>query len=115
MDPFCPDDDDERDPARRAILARRARFVAVAIGAAGLAGCGERPGAQTCLKVYVAPPDGGPEAPASTETAGAAPTDAPTTPPAPCLEVVEPPPQVCLEVVEPPPQVCLDVVEPGQR
>ncbi len=90
MSPPPPDrnDDDEQqaapppakvNDARRMILERRARFVAAALSAAGLASCGRGTGASVCLSFA---PDDDPTAP----TAGPLPTPClsmliPTTPP----------------------------------
>ncbi|MBK8999765.1 MAG: hypothetical protein IPM35_28950 [Myxococcales bacterium] len=81
------------DDARKAILARRARFVAAALAGASLgAACAKDRGPDPVM--CLSPPiehsdDGGP-------------------PPMPCLE--PPPPQVCLD--PPPPEVCLSPPPP---
>ncbi len=142
-----PDDDDERDtvapdPDRAAILARRQRFIALALtglattacdkpnedpqtpkdGKAVQQGHGDDAEPHPCLKVAAPPePDGG-----STGDSGK---------PMPCLEVAPPPddppppphgddapPQPCLNVVPPPepedepkPQPCLRVRPPQPK
>ncbi len=66
------------DELKRRILSRRARFVAAAIAASTIAGCGTtKP--QVCLEPVV--PD------ASGDAAGDAPADAPEDGPQACLKV----------------------------
>jgi hypothetical protein len=82
------------DEAKRAILARRARFVAAAMVGAGIVGCEKEQPPMVCLSVVAVPP--------------------PETAPAPCLSVAPPaPPAPQLDAgvdptdAGPPPMVCL--------
>jgi hypothetical protein len=113
---MTPPSDDDSD--RAAILARRQRFIAIALS--GLASGAACTAPQPCLNVAQpndsnATPD--PTTPADTAT--------PETPPQPCLKVAPPedppppetPPQPCLEVVPPKddpaaPRPCLNVAPP---
>jgi len=126
------DDADEPsdDPDRAAILARRRRFIALALsGLAGTAACDRdgRPTSQPqpCLKTAAPTDTPGPTdatptdtTPTNTTPTDTTPTDTtPEPPPQPCLEVATPqpclevaPPQACLKVA--PPQACLDVAPP---
>ena len=92
------------DDAKKAILARRARFVTAAIASVGIA-CDSNPTVclsppQPCLSQWVEPlpVDGGASADATV----------PEPPPQPCLSPVAVPP----EDAEAPPQPCLSVVPP---
>jgi hypothetical protein len=128
------------DPDRAAILARRQRFIAIALTGLATAGCDKpAPKPEACLKVGVSEPkepkatddgkadddDGarasgssGGDAPGGTggSSSGGEPPVAPTTSsPTPCLEVAPPmpclsPPRPCLKVA--PPKPCLDVAPP---
>jgi hypothetical protein len=131
--PPDPPDDDAQDPDRAAILARRKRFIAIALsGLATGAGCAQP---QPCLDV-ASPREGEPrtDPPAATpsepktDPATATPTAPATTPPPtepapePCLKVAPPPqpepkPMPCLNVARPPPepvkpQPCLKIAAP---
>ncbi len=80
----------ERDEAaKKAILARRAKFVAAAVASIGIA-CGKESAPQPCLSIEpVAPADAGAEA---------------ASVPAPCLTVAPqspPVPTACLSVAQP--------------
>ena len=102
------DEEPAADPDRAAILARRQRFIALALsGLAGTAAC-DKPKPQPCLSPPQTVDDGKGD---------------PTAEPQPCLNVtpVEPKPQPCLEVAPPedtqgddgpPPQPCLKVAAP---
>lgn len=122
--------DGHDDAGKRAILARRARFVALALASAGL-GAHEASCARVCLSAVPSNPneagpapeidagDAGDAAQAADATqAAAAPeagadartTDAATPVPMPCLSPMPPPPREA----GPPPMVCLSV-RPPQR
>ncbi len=118
------------DDAKKAILARRARFVAAALAGIGIA-CGKDPAPppqpclsqpynppdasappEPCLSVEPTPVDAGPQDTGAPETSTSSSTttqndakDAATPPP--------PPPHPCLSV-KPPPTVCLKVAPPKQ-
>ncbi len=109
------------DPDRAAILARRNRFIAVALSGltTALSGCDDKDstGPEPCLKK--APPSTGtPEPCLSTDPGDEAYDDAGEdegAPPEPCLNVA--PPEPCLEVAPPPdpdpkPEACLKVAPP---
>jgi hypothetical protein len=97
-----------KDGARRAILARRAKFVAVALTGAGISVGACDPQPHVCLKVAptpvpTVPLDAGAEPPDAGSgeddvDAGNQASDAAV--PMPCL--APPKPQVCLEFAEPP-------------
>ncbi len=91
----------DEDPDRAAILARRRRFVAIALsGLAAGTGCTPKP--EPCLSVApLDDPSGGtkPEAPAEPE-------------PMPCLKVAPPEPEP--QQAEPEPQPCLKVRPPDE-
>jgi hypothetical protein len=107
------------DDAKRAILARRARFVAAAMMGAGLASCEREPPPVPCLSVAIVPPDAAPPQPClsiavltpppdGTGTtigggADAGSPDAGDVKPRPCLKIKPPDPQT------PKPRICLDV------
>lgn len=109
-----PGDDDGGAEARRAILARRAKFVTVALAGVGLAaieGCQDSP--RPCLNVTQVPePSATPVACLDVKAprddagaeqgsdAGGDPADAGVRPSV-CLEIAPPPPP------PPPPRVCL--------
>lgn len=124
-----PDGDDPRDedPDRAAILARRRRFIAIALSGltVGATGCpepaqpatppdsGTAPGdarPEPCLKV-AAPPESTPTDPPPPKDpeptpclkVAAPPEPEPAPEPTPCLKVAPPPPK------EPEPQPCLSV------
>jgi hypothetical protein len=133
-DPPGGDDLGDEDPDRAAILARRRRFIAVALsGLAVGAGC-----PQPCLsmsppqdadKPQPDEPAGKPEAclkvapPAEPNPTPVEPVPPPTEPtPQPCLKVAAPPtepePAPCLRVAppkEPAPQSCLKVHKPSNE
>ncbi|MBL9100669.1 MAG: hypothetical protein JNL82_06915 [Myxococcales bacterium] len=96
---------DEADPDRAAILARRKRFIAIALsGLASGIGC-----AQPCLSVS-RPNEGGeqpvdPHAEPPHPGGGGAPPDA-------CLKVAAPPPNEPEARPEPRPEACLKVATP---
>lgn len=105
----------DEDPDRAAILARRRRFVAIALsGLAAGTGCTPKP--EPCLKV--APPDdsssGRPDPGPTSGQPEAAPVE-----PQPCLKIAppsEPPPEVPAEPEPTPeaePQPCLKVAPPA--
>ncbi|MBX7084014.1 MAG: hypothetical protein K1X88_32700 [Nannocystaceae bacterium] len=112
---------DERDPSdeqdRAAILARRQRFVALAIGSlAATSACGDI-GPKPCLNVPASDHGGQPKPDAKPDAKpDPVPTD--TGAPRPCLEVVpdDVRPQACLKIAQPPPetppQPCLKVAPP---
>lgn len=121
------------DSAKKAILARRARFIAAAMLGTGLMSCDRKsseptvclsvmpqpppdPPPQPCLSVAIPAPypaDAGTTTGGGTDDAGAA--DGGTTdagpPPAPCLSPPLPPPRPCLSKapLKPPmkPSICL--------
>lgn len=101
-------DDEEED--RRAILRRRAMFVASALSGIALLDACSRP--QPCLSVIPIPPPevSVPDAPAPDATAALAP-EAGMPEPIPCLSVAipeEPPP----DAAAPTPMPCLSVARP---
>lgn len=118
MSPRRPDDDDDDapavDPDRAAILARRQRFVAIALsGLATQAACKRNADPQVCLSMPV---------PQDTNANGEG-TPPPEVPPQPCLDVApsdppDAPPQACLKIAQPPPddpaspRPCLEVAVP---
>src|SRR5688572_6566974 len=134
-------DEPDEDPDRAAILARRQRFIALALsGLAGTAAC-DKPTAPTTAPTSddgkanddgtpsddgTPPPDTGPAPQVCLMVVAPQPClSPPETPPQPCLDVAVPqpclsppaPPQVCLKVArpEPPPtrpSPCLDVGPP---
>jgi hypothetical protein len=116
-DPPVSDVLGDEDPDRAAILARRRRFVAVALsGLAVGAGC-----PQPCLSV--APPPESDRPPAPPPDDGIKPEVPPSEPqpePTPCLKVLppkEPEPTPCLKVAPPKepegkPKPCLRVARP---
>jgi hypothetical protein len=99
--------DDTEDPDRAAILARRQRFIAIALSSlASAAACKPQP----CLDVSPANNDDGKADGGKADEGG--------TPPQACLKVAppqdpppQPPPQPCLEVA---PQPCLDIAVPEE-
>jgi hypothetical protein len=123
------DDTDDRDPTddldRAAILARRRRFIALAISGLATAGCkSSGPDVHACLSPEIDPDpqethDGEPQTPGpfvedpgaplgAGETGGDETGEAlEQTPPEVCLKVA--PPRVCLKK-RPPPQPCLMVL-----
>jgi len=108
-----PDPPDSEDPDRAAILARRKRFLAIALS--GLAS-GISCAAQPCLKV-AAPPD-----PNDPQDSNATPAESPsTTPSGPVPDEVTPPVEPSPEptppsYTPPPPRAeprpCLKIVKP---
>lgn len=122
------DDAPEHDPDRAAILARRQRFIALALsGLAGSAAC-DACQPQPCLNIAQPQDEGGDAKTGDAKTGDAKTTDAKTTDaktgdakttPQPCLHGGPPPkPQPCLEVMPDPkatPQPCLDVDPPQPR
>jgi hypothetical protein len=130
-DPKRPSHDTEPagDADRAAILARRQRFIALALsGLAGTAAC-DKPKPQPCLS------------PPQSVDDGADDSKDPDTSPKPCLEVMPPEdtkgdphpclmvvapqdpqedpkaptPQPCLKIAQPKPQPCLDVAPPPEE
>ncbi len=127
-----PDDDEAAvDPDRAAILARRQRFIAIALsGLAGAAAC-DKPKPQPCLSPPATSADGGddpskadPKPCLKIEPVNPQPCLEVMPPedtkgdPQPCLKVAAPPdappPQVCLKVAPTKPQPCLDVSAPEE-
>jgi len=112
-DPERPSDERPADPDRAAILARRQRFIALALsGLAGAVAC-DRGKPFACLEI--AEPPGKDE--------GKDPKDPTKGEPMPCLSPMpppdEPPPQPCLEVMPPEdtkgdPHPCLMVAKPQE-
>jgi hypothetical protein len=111
--------------ARKAILARRARFIAAATLSAGMVSCGDVANSPTvCLSIAMPPPTDTPPGPCLSvaptpptppDGTGTSATDggAPGAPdagagPQPCLKVRPPPPP-------PPPQVCLSPRRPPPK
>jgi hypothetical protein len=121
LPPDPPGDDDAQteDPDRAAILARRKRFIAIALsGLASGVGC-----AEPCLKVAAPPSDGNEQKadpPAKTDATPTPPNHEPA--PEACLKIAGPStkeaePQACLKVAGPStkeaePQACLNVAMP---
>lgn len=99
---MTPPSDDESD--RAAILARRQRFIAIALS--GLASTTACTAPQPCLNIAAPPHDGKDPEPRPQPQPEPQPTD--TAAPQACLEVA--PPQACLNVA--PPQACLKVARP---
>jgi hypothetical protein len=122
------------EQAKQAILARRARFVAAALAAAGIGAC-ETMRPQPCLSQVYVPPEAGPEA--AIDDAGAA-TTAPNAPdatastdatgaldsgssrdagadpiPRPSVDAAPPGPMPCLSV-SPKPKPCLSQIPDDQ-
>jgi hypothetical protein len=118
------------DPDRAAILARRRRFIALAISGLAVSGC-KKPGPDVCLRVASPNAEEGsspepepdsavtgpivedPGAPLETgetggEEAGETGAALEETPPEVCLRVVDPQPRPCLKK-RPNPQPCLMV------
>jgi hypothetical protein len=108
------------DDAKKAILARRARFVAAAMMGAGLVSCDPKsPGPFVCLSVSPPPPEAPPQVclsvtfvepfpPGGTDTtADGGVDDAGATDAGATDAGVSPPPQVCLSPV---PAACLSHV-----
>lgn len=130
-------EEERRVAARRAVLARRTRFVAAALAGVSVAACGKSSGPDVCLKVSPAPTETAPQpclnvvstppidpdaaAPmdadggASTFDAGAPDANAAVAPAKKDAGATPPPPTVptvCLRVAPPPPRPCLTPVRP---
>jgi hypothetical protein len=116
------DEPKQTDLDRAAILARRRRFIAMAISGLATTGC-KPSGPEVCLSIQAPDPEGGaepktpfvedPGAPLESGETGSDETGAgetgealEQTPPEPCLKVA-PTPRPCLKKV--PPQPCLMV------
>ncbi len=131
-DPPGGDDARDEDPDRAAILARRKRFIAIALSSLTSGAACAQP--QPCLSIAQPesgnpPPDNVPVEPTPNSTTPVDPT--PTNQPAPesCLKVAapsnttkEPAPEACLKVAapsnttkEPSPQPCLKVAPPPKE
>ncbi|HET6583678.1 MAG TPA: hypothetical protein VFG69_09525 [Nannocystaceae bacterium] len=108
---MAADDHDEPDvdPDRAAILARRQRFIALALSGLAAAAC-DTCEPKPCLNIS-APQPNDDDADAKTgephACLAAMPPADPKAPPHPCLDV-EPTPKPCLEVA-PTPKPCLEV------
>ena len=111
------------DPDRAAILARRRRFVALALSGLASSGC-KSPGPQACLDIAVPEDEGGGEQGGPIVEDPGRPVDPGTESsddeggeivepsPQPCLEFAAPPhpkpaPRPCLKKAAPSPKVCL--------
>jgi hypothetical protein len=98
------------DPDRAAILARRQRFIALALsGLAGTVAC-DKPKPQPCLSPPATSAEGGEDPKTDPD---------PTADPQPCLKVAPTNPQPCLEVMPPEdpkadPQPCLKIAAPPE-
>jgi hypothetical protein len=95
------------DDAKRAILARRARFVAAAL--AGVSACDPKPSEpQVCLsQIYI--PEADADAPTVADAGARIEGDAGEEPPRPCLSPLPPPRDEDAGAAEPP-RPCLSVV-----
>jgi hypothetical protein len=105
-----PADESDQDPDRAAILARRRRFITIALsGLATGAAC-----ADPCLKVGAHGDDNAAEnqrPPPAADPAPATPQDPETSRPEACLKVSAPPPE---QPVPARPEACLKVAPPPQ-
>lgn len=113
-DDDLPPDPDDEDPDRAAILARRKRFIAIALsGLASGASCA----AQPCLKV-IAPQDPDEQRPARPEACLSVAPDPEPPQPEPAPDAVTPPPEPSPEPTPPrysppsKPEACLKIAGP---
>lgn len=116
------DDNKQSDLDRAAILARRRRFIALAISGLATTGC-KQSAPEVCLSVIPDPESGEPDAPmtgpivedpgAPLETGETGETGSDETGEGESGEALEQaPPQVCLKKVAPTPRPCLKKIAP---
>jgi len=136
-DPKDTKEQERQVAARRAVLARRTRFVAAALAGVSVAACGKSSGPDVCLKVSppatetapqpclnvvstppidpdAAPPMGADGGASSPSDAGVSDANAAVAPAKKDAGATPPPtvPTVCLRVAPPPPRPCLTPVRP---